>query len=746
MFSFLLRIKRKIKKVLKVHSESRRRYVPTTRSRVIKTLILVVTSMLIALVYPGEDLFSPLDVPRAGETAHEDIIAPFQITVLKSPRELNDEKEMIRVAIPYVIDDDSAISNGAYRSLNAFIAVADSLRQQLQKRGGPSADVVARSMAQRFPFMSEVAIGRTLQGDENLELMRLRLTRIYDEDIYKIGVLQDLAALPESRLKTVLIREGDKELIYQRDRLLDIPTANARLLTSLNRLAATDTADVEYYYLIGRNFIQPNLRIDMAEYNRRVDENIELVSNVKEVVNAGDIIVRSGRKVGDREEAILREMAQMMHGQAIQQNPLTAYLPLLARILLILAAFSTLYLALFYLRPDMFRSNPKLLALFTVFIMQLFLIWLMGLLGLQRSVYLLPIAILPIMVTVLFDAEVSLLSTIVLAMLLGILHRFDFTITLMTVVVGTAATFSSRYVRRRAHWYRIMVSVVATYVVFVFLMENLKLSPDKEVLVQMGYGFLAGMVSALLTIGILPVFESLFSITTDITLLELSDLNHPILKRLAMEAPGTYHHSISVGNLSEAAAKAIYANSLLARVGAYYHDIGKIEIPEYFVENQLGVKSRHEALSPSMSALILAAHVKRGRLLGEEADVPDDVLDFIEEHHGTMVMKYFYNKAVEQGADESALSKFRYPGPKPQSRETGIAMLADAVEAASRTLDDPKPARIHSLIQRIINERFQSGELDECPLTLRDLAKIREAFEQILIGAFHQRVEYPRKE
>ena len=193
-------------------------------------------------------------------------------------------------------------------------------------------------------------------------------------------------------------------------------------------------------------------------------------------------------------------------------------------------------------------------------------------------------------------------------------------------------------------------------------------------------------------------------------------------------------------------AKAIGANSLLARVGAYYHDIGKIEIPEYFVENQRSLKSKHEMITPQMSALVLVSHVKKGRQLGEEADIPDDVLNFIEEHHGTMVMSYFYNKAQEQGGKDASIDKFRYPGPKPQIRETGISMLADAVEAASRTLEDPKPARIHGLIQRIINERFESGELDECPLTLRDLARIREAFAQVLIGAFHQRIAYPAQE
>jgi len=327
--------------------------------------------------------------------------------------------------------------------------------------------------------------------------------------------------------------------------------------------------------------------------------------------------------------------------------------------------------------------------------------------------------------------------------LLGILHRFSFGATLLTSAVGIVACLTSRRVRKRSDFYRITFAVVLTYIILIAVVENLKLSPNEDILTEILHGSVVSVLSLFLVMGMLPVFESIFGITTDTTLLELSDLNHPLLKRLSIEAPGTYHHSISVGNLSESAAEAIGGNALLARVGAYYHDIGKVEIPEYFVENQFSVRSKHESLTPSMSALILSSHVKKGRMLGEEADIPDVVLNFIEEHHGTMVMSYFYHKAREQGDEATSIDKFRYPGPKPQTRETGIAMLADAVEAASRTLDDPKPARIDTLIQRIINDRFESGELSECPLTLRDLAGIRVAFAQVLIAAFHHRVRYP---
>ena len=271
----------------------------------------------------------------------------------------------------------------------------------------------------------------------------------------------------------------------------------------------------------------------------------------------------------------------------------------------------------------------------------------------------------------------------------------------------------------------------------------MKLSSPGAVLSLCGYGLFNGFISPILTIGLLPIFESIFDVSTDITLLELSDLNRPLLKRLALEAPGTYHHSIIVANLAEAAAKAIGANVLLARVGAYYHDIGKIEKPEYFVENQTGAKNKHEKLVPSMSALILESHVKEGVEMAVEANLPKRIIDFIQEHHGTTLMSYFYNKALEQGATQELMDEYRYPGPKPRSKETAIVMLADAVEAASRTLDDPKPSRMKSLIKKIIDSKLQAGELADSNLTFRELFAIQQSFLPVLISVFHPRVEYP---
>ncbi len=739
MFSFLLRLKRSIKRLLKVQSESRQIPQRSTRARTVKIIMLIVASAAIGILYPGEALFDPFDVPRRGEIAQKDITAPFSFTVARTDREIEDDEDMVRMTMPHIVDYDSVAVMSAFSNLRQFLQTADSLTQNTNwQEHQPQ---LIDTLQKRFPMLTSAAITESL-GRTDLDRVREVLTRIYRDELYRIGVLSQKNSIPDARNKHVLVRRGERESIHPRDKLMFVEEAQAQLLSALNRLASRDSIDVEYYYLVGRTFITPNLRVNMPEYNRRLSTELADIELIKEEVEEGQMIVRAGTRVNENQERILRQMVRLERNAAARQGWLLNLVPAIARILLVFAAFGTLFLFLYHFRREVFYSNPKVLAILLVFGLQLLFIYFLQQWG--ASVYLYPVAFLPIVLTILFDIEVGLLSTIVLAVLLGMMHRFDFTLSFMTVVVGTVAVFSSRQVRRRAQFFRIMLFTAFTYALFILVVENLRLAPSADLITEMAFGLGNGFACAILAIAFLPIFESLFGITTDITLLELSDLNHPLLKRLALEAPGTYHHSIIVGNLSEAAAKAINANSLLTRVGAYYHDLGKMEIPEYFVENQLSTKSKHESLTPSMSALILSSHVKKGRALGEAADIPDDVLNFIEEHHGTMVQKYFYDKALKAGASEEDVDKFRYPGPKPQTRETGIAMLADAVEAASRTLENPSPARIDNLIQRIINDRFESGELDQCPLTLRDLAKIKRAFAQVIIAAFHHRVEYPK--
>ena len=260
-------------------------------------------------------------------------------------------------------------------------------------------------------------------------------------------------------------------------------------------------------------------------------------------------------------------------------------------------------------------------------------------------------------------------------------------------------------------------------------------------------GFLGAVLISMIVSASLPFFEALFDIATDIKLLELLDPNQPLLKELVYKSPGTYHHSIVIGNLAEAAAEAIGENPLLARVGAYYHDVGKTRKPEYFIENQRPFENKHDQLTPSMSSLIIAAHVKDGIDMAREHKLPTSVIDIIRQHHGTSMISYFYQKAKElRPLIKISEADYRYPGPRPRTKVAAIVMLSDSVEAASRTLDNPTPQRIQALTNSVITRIFLDDQLVMCDITLRDLREIARSFNLILSGIFHHRIDYPDME
>jgi putative nucleotidyltransferase with HDIG domain len=723
-------------------------------SKINKYLMLLLAACLIAFLYPAEDLFYPLDFPRKGEIAREDIIAPFQFKILKSPGEFQEDKESAADAIPIIMEYNADLIDSSMAKLDRLIATIDSVADIAAgtiRETGESAeaksnliDTLSKQIIVSYPFLNPEVVARLLRTGETKSTGSV-IQDILRNKIYFHGVLPDIDNLPDVKNRSVIIRIGRREVFLVRDKLLDLSAAYVNFLTALNNRSLVDTFNVDDYYNIGRHFIVPNLTVNDEEMQARRESAMNEVSPIQEMISAGDVIVRAGSRITTRQGRILEEMYRQKEVTADGKSWYRLYLPVIARFLFVVAAFLILYLYLYYYHNRVYRSNPKILALFFVYGIVLVLVYLLGI-KLNLSIYIYPVAIFSIIITVLFDAEIGTFNTFILALLLGILHRFNFSIVLITIIAGIVACFSIQGVRQRSAFFKTAVYLAVVYSLMVFILESFNISPSQETLELVGFALANALISPILAMGILPIFESLFGFTTNITLLELSDLNRPLLKRLSLEAPGTYHHSIQVGNLAEAAAKAIGANPLLGRVGSYYHDIGKTEIPEYFVENQLGIKSKHDSLTPTMSAIILTSHLKKGRTIGEDDDLPDEVLNFIEEHHGTMTMTYFYNKAKEMGIENPAIDDFKYPGPKPQTRETAIVMLADSVEAASRTLAEPKPARIRNLVQNIINDRFQSGELDECPLTLKDLAEIRESFSQILTGVFHHRIEYPKAE
>ncbi|MBN1621383.1 MAG: HDIG domain-containing protein [Endomicrobiales bacterium] len=355
-----------------------------------------------------------------------------------------------------------------------------------------------------------------------------------------------------------------------------------------------------------------------------------------------------------------------------------------------------------------------------------------------------PIASATILIGILLSRRLALVSGAILCLILAGVNEFNleyFFIHFFGSLTGVAGLTK---VRNRSDLTQLglKVALVNTIgIIAVWFFYKWPYPPIKIVGIDILWGIFSGFSSALIVLGTLPYLESFFYRTTNIKLLELADFNRPLLKRLMIEAPGTYHHSLVVASLAEQAAESIGANSLLARVGAYYHDIGKLSKPEYFIENQQTLGNPHDPLTPTMSSLIVISHVKEGVALAHSRNIDKIIIDCIEQHHGTSVIHYFYHRALEQKA-EIKPENFRYPGPKPQNKETAILMLADAVEAASRALEDPSPSRLKDMVEKIINNKFTDGQFTDCPITLHDLGQIAESLVSTLNGIFHARIEY----
>lgn len=464
-------------------------------------------------------------------------------------------------------------------------------------------------------------------------------------------------------------------------------------------------------------------------------------------VEKGDIIVESGRRVSERSARVIEEIARR-EGIGRKRD---AFAGLCVLTLLILFLF---YRDIRRYRPALISDTRKLsllvfLLLLTVAVSQfarqvLLLITGNFQIGSATVGFALPVAAGAMLVSLLLDFHLTLNFSFLVSIFLGIIFHGDPMLPIFYFQGSIVAGLSVIHCKKRTAIIRAGALLALANVVTAVGIDLY----HGELLTRGWHDIVASMLGALVVTMIvsisLPFFESLFDIATNIKLLELLDPNQPLLRRLVYNSPGTYHHSIVIGNLAEAAAESISENPLLARVGAYYHDIGKIRKPEYFIENQRAAENKHDKLSPSMSSLIIASHVKEGVELAREHKLPSLVVDIIRQHHGTSLITYFYQKARDLmplgNIDED---DYRYPGPRPRTKVAAIVMLADAVEAASRTLDDPTPQRIQALTNSVITRIFVDDQLSKCDLTFKDLREIARSFNIVLNGIFHQRIDYP---
>ncbi len=424
--------------------------------------------------------------------------------------------------------------------------------------------------------------------------------------------------------------------------------------------------------------------------------------------------------------------------------------------------FSLMILALFvfYLKqdfPKLIEDDESTALLGTLAV--LFALLIGALKGWPVSFYLTPLPAAGILATLLLHARLSIILTIILSILMAMVQHFSLESFFFSFLGCMAGTASAVYIRNRRDFVRAGSLIAAVNLLTLTSWSVFRAEPLSHFLWESLWSIANGFISAVLALGMLPFLESFFSRVTPMKLLELSDFNQPLLKRLMVEAPGTYHHSLMMATLAESAAEAIGANTLLCRVGAYYHDIGKLVKPEYFIENQGSIGyNPHKDLAPALSSLVVISHVKEGIALAKAARLPQEIINFITMHHGTSRIEYFYHRAKEEAqeeffADESGTAdmevgedNYRYSGPKPQSKETAILMMADSVEAAARTIEEPTHLRFKELVEKLVGKKFADGQLGDSPLTLADLDAIQNAFTNTLTSIYHARIEYPDEE
>ncbi len=698
-----------------------------------RAALLLVLAAITYVLFPASPA---VDTPifEVGSVATENVIAPFAFNVRKTPEELaREQDELARSAKPIF----------RYRA-----AALDSTQARLDRLSGAIAASAGAADARKRPDVAAVqtaaaAHGVTLTTGEAEYLAAPSRRRAMSDGVRRVfarwlpvGVAAS-GALDNLRGE-VIVQRGASERSALADSLMTFSGLLARA-RAMHPDPNSSVADALYLKLLSSLF-EPSLSLDRVATERRRQELRTSVDTNRYTVRDGEKIVGEHEVVGTAEYDKLRALHDAMQERSVGQQAVGRTAGAIMYDALVLAIFAV---AILLFRPQLYRALRALILFALVFVIVLAA----GAAAAHApNVYpeLVPVAFAAIICSVLFDPRISMIAAMILAVLVGGQSIYRGTNALfMNLVGGAAAALSVRVIRRRDQAYYSMLIIAVAYLLSAVVI-GLTLGWHTSAI---GWSAVRGMgnavVSVMLAMFLLPLAERLTGTTTDLTLLEYSDLNRPLLKRLMVEAPGTYAHTIAMANLVEAGCNAIGANGLLGRVGTYYHDIGKLKKPQYFVENQARGRNPHDKLKPTMSAGIIRNHVREGLDLAEENHLPKAITAFISQHHGTAQISYFLEKARERDGPPGNAADFSYPGPVPQTAETAICMLADGVEASARVLHDPTPEKIREVVDHIVRQRMEQGQLRDAPLTLKQLDLVKEAFARVLIGQHHNRIDYP---
>lgn len=579
------------------------------------------------------------------------------------------------------------------------------------------------------------SLAKTIAADKALTLSDQRMSKLQDGLSLSLpqNVVTALSQLNEAELSTT--EENTRSILRKylqrgiRDDDLDI--ARKQIVIETEEMGLSKNSETVVAG-IAQTLLKPNFILNIRETEKRKQVALANVEQVRDTVKKGQILVRRGDVVTlDQIHAI--EEVGLYKGQLSE-------LRIFGLSIFVLVGIG-LALGYLYKFANHLYVNDMYLVLMGLILL---VILLLGKAAHYYSDFAAPIAAGSLLTAILIDTRLGLLISVILAMMYGIIIENDLRAVATTLAGCMVGVYS---VSKASHGYSLTktgVWIAGVNFLIIFATGFIDQVNNMQILIQGFFGIFGGIASAVVTTGLLPYLEHTFKITTPIKLLELAKPNHPLQKRLLIDAPGTYHHSILVSNLVETAAEAIGADSIVARVGAYYHDIGKIKRPYFFIENQVGDENPHDKIAPSLSTLIITSHIKDGIDLCQEFKLPQVLIDIVQQHHGTMLVSYFYNRATETEHSECIIeTDFRYEGPKPQTKEAALIMLADACEAAVRSIAKPNVNRIEATIRKIIRERLNDGQLDECSLTLKDLNVIGEVFIRVLSSMFHTRIEYP---
>lgn len=731
------------------------------RNNLFKIGVSVVFLILVIVLYPKSPI-QEVSYSIGEPWRDDDLTAPFTFSLIKDDAEIQAEIQDIKTNTPPIF---LIVQNAENRSKERLDAIFSRMHTVLeayldwQETRRVDADEAAEDSLQYIQARSQSEISidenawealledyvRTESDTTNGEIYRDFIgDQLYNElnelldDLYSDGIIDTPKTEFDNNEITVRNLQERTEQEIHMDKVRTVREAREYVQSNLTSLYNDDYVRIAVQLL--DLVMEPNLSYSEDDTESLIQERIDAISPTKGAVSAGQVIIRRGDIITPERHNMIQSLVRARAERASDIDIAKQYI---GEAMLVLAVFMIFFLYIYLYRRKIFDRNPMLLLVFLIII----LVYGIGAFVArvdEISHYVVPFAIAPILLTIIFDSRVGIMTTTLLALLAGMMYGNNFEFVVATIAACSVGVYSVRDIKDRSQFYLTTPALILfTYAFVLFGFTLTKVG---------GWGaymnhltFLVGNVVGIwLTYPLILLIEKTFNITTDVTLLELSDTNQPILKRLMLEAPGSFHHSLQVANLAEAAATSIGANSLLCRVGGLYHDIGKLEKPQYFVENQQS-RNAHDKLKPRMSALIIKNHVDAGVKMAGEIDLPEMITDFIRTHHGTSLIRYFYEKAMNESGNDQEIQEedFRYDGPLPNSKETGILMLADGVEAASRAMSDHSYQKLENLVNRLIDDRLAEKQLNDCALTLKDLNIIKEIFTRILQGMYHGRIKYP---